>query len=86
MEKRGKRVGDESGSLATLFGVYGCTRLAKPPPFGRSDFGSVLCLLLSCYTLDSLYPVGNYGLCRASNERSFIVAQCMESVVGREAG
>jgi hypothetical protein len=30
---------------------------------------------LSCYTLDSLYPVVNYGFCRASNERSFIVAQ-----------
>ena len=52
----------------------------------RSHFGCALCLLLSCYTLDILYPVGNYGLCGASNERSIIVAECMESVVGREAG
>ena len=75
MEKSGKRVGDKSGFLAALFRVYGCMRLAKPPSFGRSHFGSVLCLLLSCYTLDSLYPVGNYGICRASNERRIIVAQ-----------
>ena len=52
----------------------------------RSHFGSALYLLLSCYTLDSLNPVGNYGFRRASNERSIIVAECMESVVGREAG